>query len=763
MTVNMQSSKICLFLLFVVCIGAFLIRTEGVKWPKLHPDEHVIGIWVEKSSQNIYIKDRVYPNGFFMLARPFVFAGKALIRLNERFDYNCGKLDRVRSVQLDGICFGRWFNVWAGTLLCVIVFLFVSRLACSQWAGLFAAGLMGFAQYVVEHSHYAETDMVALVILTVALWLWVIVRDTSGMRWFIAAAFVSGFAAGTKFTLAALMALVLVESVLFAKRRLTVGWWKPLMGAVCLGILLFGAGFIVANPAVLLDFKWFWAGMAVEKQRVFSETMLNLGSLGAQPGVKYLHHLWCFYGNAVTLGWPWIALIAAGLPCVALGRARRYWSVLILFPAVFAFYWIFMAPWVRSQEFLLFLPSFAALAVLPLVALWRSNYFTGRVLVLIIALIALVANCGGGLRVANLFGWKDTRIQAMEWLQINLQPESRIAAEFYAEAACPATLNPPLAIRKIERDSVKPLIDYGADYLLRAASVSGRGLRHPLTGELYPEPDANLKQFMAGSTLLCSWAPLPPQGSATFSSPVIELYGMKHFVPTISLHAELPQPALIVNAGQNPAGRETFCPIGRQLGCKKALLIDRLPQTIAIGGPEPLNKPVFLVLNTMERPAVINVRGFGSRHKVFLEPYDTAVVLLKRPTWRPRAEPFEKITLKAERVKDILYIPCFARVAFTVDEVVRIFLDTAREDKIAEYFSEELLERELSPDLKYIISTKLGLWQMAECNPGRARALLRQGYQAPPERFAQASAGQAGGHRRAGWRRREDLFPAYRR
>ena len=728
MTVHIHSSKICLFLLFVICIGAFIIRADGIKWPKLHPDEAVIGAWVEKSSQNIYIKDRVYPNGFFVLARPFVFVGRALIRLHDRFDYNCGKIDRVRSVKLDGIYFGRWFNVWAGTLLCVIMFLFVSRMTRFQWAGLFAACLIGFSQYAVEHSHYAETDMVALLCLVIALWFWVIARDTSDARWFIAAAFASGFAAGTKFTLTLLAVLVLVESVLFARRRLTSDWWKQAIGVVCLGLLVFGTGFICANPAVLLDCKWFWAGMVAERHRVFSETMLNLGPLGAQTGVKYLHHLWGFYGSAVTLGLPWIALIVAGLPCVAprlggvappadetwIGRARRYWSVLILFPTVFALYWIFMAPWVRSQEFLFFLPSFAALAAIAVTVLFRITQAWRRLAVLLFALVALAVNGANGLCVAKLFGWKDTRIHAMEWLQINLPLESRIAAESYAAAGCPTTVNPPLAIRKTERYGIKPLIDYGADYLLRAASVSGRGFRHPLTGELYPGPADNIRQFMAGSTLLRSWAPLPPQGLATFVSPVIELYGMKHFAPTVSLQVELPQPALIVNCNQNSVGRQTFFPVGHELGCATALLIDHLPQTIAVGGPDQLSRSVYLVLNTAERPAIVNVRGFGMDKKVTLEPYDTCVVPLKRSMWWPSAEPFEKITLNTRPFEDVLYIPCFARIAFTVSEAVRICLDTGREDRIAEYFPEELLERELSPDLRYIISAKPGLLQMTE-------------------------------------------------
>ncbi|MDO9540837.1 MAG: hypothetical protein Q7J98_00760, partial [Kiritimatiellia bacterium] len=94
---------------------------------------------------------------------------------------------------------------------------------------------------------------------------------------------------------------------------------------------------------------------------------------------------------------------------------------------------------------------------------------------------------------------------------------------------------------------------------------------------------------------------------------------------------------------------------------------------------------------------------------------------------------YETITLKTDPVKDVLYIPCFARIAFTVDEVVRIFLETARADRIKEYFSEELLEKELGPDVKYIMATRLGLWPMADQTRKSAAAVqaaLGQGIQA---------------------------------
>lgn len=707
MSGNIQYSKTCLVLLGIVCAGALLARLEGIQWPKLHPDEPVIGTWIEKSAQSVYIKDRVYPNGFFALARPFYWLSQGLVSLRQHFDYTCGGVDRLRGVKADGIYFGRWFNALAGTLVCMVLFLLVARMARSAWAGLFAAALIGFAQYAVEHSHYAETDMAALFMLSVTFWLWVISSDSAASRFFAFAALASGFAAGTKFTLIVLLPVVLVEAFLLARRQCSTGRWKRALSLCGLGLLLFGIGFAVANPAVVLSWKWFWAGLAAEKQRVFAETMLNLGPLGAKPAVKYLHHFWCLHMGLKTLGYPWVVLVAAGLPCAALGFSRKYWPVLYLFPLLYAVYWFFMAPWVRSQEFLIFLPSFTALAVLPLVTLWRTNRAVYRVLAVILAALSIAANTCNGLRVSALFGWKDTRLLAREWLQSRLPLESVLAAESYAEAACIETWTSPLPVKKIEYYGLTPLVEKGADYLLRAASISGRGLRHPLTGGLYPEPERLWRQFTAGSELLCSWSPLPPMGLATFMSPAIELYGLKRFTPAASVQVELPQPALIVNGDQNPVGRQTFFPVGHQLGCANALLIDRLPQTIAVGGPERLTRPVYLVLNTMERGTTVKVEGFGTSTQAVLEPYDTAIVPLQRSKWRRCPKPFETITLATEPVQDVLYIPCFARMAFTVNEAARICLDTAREDRISKYFSKELLENELSPDMKCLAGSVL--------------------------------------------------------
>jgi hypothetical protein len=703
-----QSSRLCLFLLMVILGAAFALRMQGIYWPKLHPDEPVIGSWIEKSSEGLYIKDRVYPNGAFVLARPVVWTCKVLIGLAEQVKYFCGATDNIRNIRPDGIYLGRWLSVAAGTLVCLLMFLAAARAARSPWAGLAASVLIGFTQYAVEHSHYAETDMIALLVLTTTLWLWVIAKDTSTIKWFILASATAGFAAGTKFTLLTLAPVVLVEALLLAVERCDSAFWLRAVKTLLWGVLWFVVGFAVANPAIVMKFSFFAAGLAAEKQRVFAETMLNLGPLGAEWGVRYLHHLQLGMAYAKSLGYPWLILAVAGIPCVLLTRARRYWTLFLLFPLVFAFYWIFMAPWVRSQEFLFFLPPFAVLAVLPLAELWRGKNHVLRALALVMAVAAVTVNGCNGLRVGKLFGWKDTRLMAREWLNTRVPLASRFAVEPYAEAASPDMLGSPLGIRKIEKHGIEFLNEKQIDYLLRTASIGSRGLENPLTGKLYPGPAQVWERFLAGSELLCSWAPLPLQGTATFISPVIELYGLKKFIPQTYLCVTLPQPALIMNSAQNKAGRQTYFQTCHKLGPASALLIDRLPQTIAVGGPDALERPVFVVLNTMERGAAIKVKGLGINRTIILDPYDTAVVPCP-PSKKLQLAPFPTVTLQAEPVKDVVYIPCFARLVFSADEAARICLDTGRPERIFRCLPKMLAET-LSADMKAMLAAETGLW-----------------------------------------------------
>ena len=715
MSVNGKRSIALALLLCLVCAGAFALRARGLYWPRLHPDEPVIGAWIEKSAGRAYVRERVYPNGFFVLARPAALIARAAGALRNRGLYFTGAADRVMPARPDGVMLGRWLSALAGALVCVPVFLLAARASGSAWAGLFAAALAGAARYPVEHSHYAETDMGALLALACSLWLLTAASDSPRRRWIYLAALCSGFAAGTKFTLGILLPVVALAA-LFSP------WHGPRpvagrLGRAGLAGLLFAAGFAAANPAVFLDWPWFWGSMALEQKRVFAETALNLGPLASDHAVKYIHHLNELGAYAGSLGTPWLILAAVGAACLAGRAARRYWPALLAFPAAFMLYWVFAAPWVRSQEFLFFIPSLAALAAIPVALLWRARNaaavsaapggaWAAPGMALLFAVSALASAGQGGWRAAAVFGWRDTRLLAHDWLAARVPLACTLAAESYAEAACCATRHEPVQIRKAEAQGLEFMRGQGADYLLRSASVSGRGLRNPLTGELYPDYARNLGEFMSGSELLRAWAPLPPQAYTTFASPALELYGLKRFKPEVVLALEPGQPALIGNADQNPAGRQTFFPVGRGLGCADCLLVDRFERSIAVGGPAAPRAPVYLVLTTAERPAVVHYRMRGKSGKAALAPHDAAAVPLGRRGWGAR--PFEVVTLRAEPAEDVVHIPCYARVAFSVSELARMFMDAGREDRLPEYFASEDLERELPPAEAFVLASRLG-------------------------------------------------------
>lgn len=721
MSANAKRSITVAVLLCLVCAGAFALRTRGLYWPRLHPDEPVIGAWIEKCDGRAYVRERVYPNGFFVLARPVALAARAACTLRNRVLYFAGAVDRIMPSRPDGVMLGRWLSALAGALVCVPVFLLAARVSGSAWAGLFAAALAGAARYPVEHSHYAETDMGALLVLACALWLLAAAADSRRLRWLFLAALCSGFAAGTKFTLGMLLPVVFLAALLHPGHDA-----RPVagrLGRTGLAILIFAAGFAAANPAVFLDWPWFWGNMALEQKRVFAETALNLGPMASGQAVKYMHHLRQLAAYAKTIGHPWLILAAAGAVCLAGLPARHYWPALLAFPAAFSLYWVFGAPWVRSQEFLFFIPPLAALAAIAVALLWRARNagflptggaWAARGMALLFAVAAIATTWQGGWRAAEIFGWRDTRLLAHDWLKARAPLDSIFAAESYAEAACCATRHDPIQIRKAEAQGLAFLRGQGADYLLRAASVSGRGLRHPLTGGLYPDFARNLAEFMDGSQLLRAWAPLPPQSYTTFASPALELYGLKRFDPLISLALEPGQPALVGNADQNQAGRQTFFPVGRGLGCAECLLVDRFERAIAVGGPEAPRAPVYLVLSTAERPAVVHYRMRGKSGKVSLSPYDVAAVPLRRRGWGER--PFEVVALHAEPAEDVVHIPCYARVAFTISELARIFMDAGREDRLPGYFADapEALERNLPPAEAFVLASRLGNESAAE-------------------------------------------------
>lgn len=728
-----------LWLLALVCLAGLALRSEGIRWPFYHPDEHPIARWIEWTREHAYVGERFYANGFFTLARPVRAATEAVQAACERVGRHLGA--RNEKPEIEGwILWARGFNVALGVATVLLIFGLVRRVTGSPSAGLFAAAMLAVSPYPVEHSHYGETDIAMLATLIVALWGMAAALERGGGWRLAGASFACGFAAGTKLPLLALLPALAAVAVLAPRDGGGRPWLRiPLRLA---GVALAGlAGFYVAHPGVA-HWTWFSEAMRIAGQKVYQETTLNLGPLAGDAHVRHLAHLRQLGGFADAGGWGVLLLAAAGVP-LALGvRYRRFWPVILLFPAVFFYYWVFRAPWVRSQESMVFLPGLFVLAALPLMALWRRPRAGARVAALALGVWAVAGTGWRGAQVASLFGWDDTRVLAREWLERHLPYESAIAAERYSGQACPETRAAPLDITKIERTGLDGLQAARCQFVLRTASYCGRGLEHPLTGRRYPAAERVFQEFLGGFERLGAWAPMPPRDQATFVSPDIELYGVRPLGRGIGLDVLLPQPTWA-----SERVRETVFPELADLGASTALRIDRRVRQIALAGPADPRRPVYLVAWTRERGAAVRAEGFGRSIRMVLAPYDVAVARLDRPAWRPRMRHYEAVSVRTEPERNVMLVPCYARLAMSPAEVVQALAAVGQDDRAWEFFGDDELRRSVPPASLYEVAVRARRWETAAALRDSARRVfesLAEHGSSPPEELRVR--GRSGAH-----------------
>lgn len=645
--------------LLLILAAALLLRLRGVDWPRFHPDETPISRWIAAGGP-----DRVYPGGMFILIRPFRFLWESSFALNHQLRQLMGSPAAGARTAPDYVLMGRIFNVLIGTLTCLFVYLAGLTITRSRTAALLSAGLMAFAQYHVEHCHYAESDIAMVLLLSISFWCWAKCIATRGKGWFAGAALAGGFAAGTKFTLATLIPPWLLFCLLYgwqeARTRKFFGCAKY-FGA---GALLFLVGFVAATPQSLSP-RSFIEGLNHEATMVYRETRLNMGMLAGDRAVRMGSHLRDLFRYAISLGPGWLALWLSGLLFLINREYRKFWIPLLGVPLLYTYYWIVMSPWVRTQEFLNYLPFAAVTATLPLVVLWRRYGLPVKIALAAAALTAAAGAYARGARVSSIFAWKDSRLLAERWLERHGPETAVFGLERYATVSPPGPARP---VDMVARTGLPALREMGLDYVLSQGTRGHRGMAHPVTRELYPYFEERYREFLAGTELLRTWGYLPPREThATFAAWNIQLFGLHRRTPEASVPWVLPQPALVTREPM-----VTFFPRGHHLAGALALEIDKNGAVGAVGNDEEWTGPVYAVVYTRERPANIRLRGFGRGFRLSLSAYDAAVVPLVRPAWRPRLGHREIISVRAEPVQDITYIPAFLRVAFSREEADRV-------------------------------------------------------------------------------------------
>jgi|GEM_PF-6463599 len=652
--------RISLALLAVFAL-AFLLRMEGIHWPRLHPDEPTIARFLDNVITHGNIENRVYPAGMFALCRPVWSVTQSVNSGMHRWRHWMGSEKERTAPTPNRVVFVRLFNVWLGSATCLVVFLLARRVSGSGPAGILAALFMAFSPQHIEHSHYAESDVAMVFMLTLTLWLWArLPRQATGTA-FLAAALATGFTAGTKFTLFALAPLIPLHAFVAAppsatrSRAANTAFW------CAAALLAAAAGFALANPGIFSLPEWI-AGLRQGSSSVYAETRQIMGPDYGNPWASFLKHARLLVQETRAAGLGWFGLALAGGLFAWRKPYRSAFLGSAAFTLIFLFYYFGVAPWVRPQEVMTFQPAMAAAAAVGATALVRlagANGLSLRIIpAVIVVLMALLPTALHGLRRTSLFQWTEPRIAAQEWLQRTAPRDRVLGCELYTYPASVDSMREARGVVKIERAGPEGIAAMGCDYVLRNLHAKGRGVNDPRTGLPYLPYLDNYTRFAAQSQLLKVWAPLYDESAfGIFCGSDIRLFGTRPPATGPDLGMALAQPLLI-----SPSGRETATLVGANLGAIAGIEVNRYPREIALGGPWSEDTQAYLVVNTLERGAEIRVSQPGSDIRERMDPYDVRVFPVQPRSRFWRTDEHHRIILSTTPVRHILYVPCYARI-----------------------------------------------------------------------------------------------------
>jgi hypothetical protein len=291
-----------------------------------------------------------------------------------------------------------------GTLCVFFTFMLYKRLFKSAKGALFAASIMAFSFLNVLDSHYIYTDMLMTlfviigVIRSIALW------EKPSIKNYIYAGIVLGISAGIKYNAAILVVPCLIAHIMASKSR-------PVNKNLCISILSSIVAFILVNPFSLLDFKFFISSV--------------IGQAGASGYVGWTHHITYSLYEGVGI----FTIIAGFLGMIALFLSNKGKAAILLsFPAVFYMHLVFLSQ--HFPRYVLALVPFFAIAtgyfifeyILPMI---KSEVFKKIVISLSIIPVAVLSIKPISANV--LLTSVDTRIQAAEWIESNINPKDAIA------------------------------------------------------------------------------------------------------------------------------------------------------------------------------------------------------------------------------------------------------------------------------------------------------------------------------------------------
>jgi len=405
-----SSTNIFLFLILII---GFIVRLWGINyyfpylpWPE---DPHWYGFHFYFLQTGDWNPHYAYKPHFYMYMLAFVYSIIFIFKPEWKMLEYCTPLFML---------IGRIFGASMGALTILPLFI-LGRIAFSKKVGLISALFLCFSfPHVLKcHGHHMDTFMTFLVVLS---YIFIYKGYLHGkVKDFILAGIFAGLATSTKYP-----AVLLVLSIFFAnffyvinnkRRRREIFLGKRVILAVIFMIFFFIAG----SPFLILDY----ATTIYDASRVFTDVTKN-SLFETQSSFHY--YVADLLPQRMGIILPLFTLVAIGF---LLYRRKQNGFLLLTFPLAY-FIVISMSSKISSRYIVLLTPFFSLFAGYFFVEIIDRLNFKRKIWKILIGFILIITLMGESMARVVYRDWlytrADTRMQAKEWIEENIQESSKI-------------------------------------------------------------------------------------------------------------------------------------------------------------------------------------------------------------------------------------------------------------------------------------------------------------------------------------------------
>ena len=422
-------------LLAAVLVLAAALRLKGIAWGLpgsfINADESTVMPIAFKAAQgHVDPGFFYYPSLYFYLVAAATIVATPVLWLVKHADPLT-----MRAFVIDPgpyFLIGRLVSAAFGVAAVYFIYR-IGRAAFGRPAGLVAGLLLAVAPLAVTYSHVAVTDMTAMALALLAVWLLLEAAQGRGRRWLIGGAVAAGLATSTKYNLGALVLPATVAAVYASReevaRRAAAGaraarlWARLLVLRVYAPIVL---AFVAGSPFVVLDARHFARDFLRQNE------IMGRGWLGFERvGNGFWYNLHTNLGGGIGM-----VLVVLGIAGVAWALWRRTRLDLMVAPYV-VLYYLYISTWkeLADRYLLPIAPLVILLAVRFCLELAGLRPSWRRVMLPVVAAVLAVA-CVLPLASAVTFdralSGTDTRALAKDWIERTIPAGTVIAAENYS-------------------------------------------------------------------------------------------------------------------------------------------------------------------------------------------------------------------------------------------------------------------------------------------------------------------------------------------